>query len=75
MSLGGGKIQHLFDSNEALQGLFIPNCEVPIELPAYDAIHDNDVIVITAVEYRDEIADVLCREYRFKGKIIFMDDL
>ena len=52
---------------------YIGDCVMPIEKPNIDKINENDLIIITAVEYKKEITDELKNIYNYKGNIEYID--
>ena len=46
------RFRHLFDNNCHVHGCYIEDCIMQIEKPDIDKINENDLIIITAVEYK-----------------------
>lgn len=66
-------IRYLFDNNQYVQGCYRENCILPISKPESKKINENDMIIITAVEYKNEITCELRKKYNYKGDIIYID--
>jgi len=64
------KFKYLFDNNNRVHMCYIGDCVMPIEKPNIDKINENDLIIITAVEY---ITDELKNIYNYKGNIECID--
>ena len=43
--------------------------------PDREKISDCEVVIIFAISYKNEIEEILRKEYGFQGKIISMDNL
>ncbi|MBE6841653.1 MAG: class I SAM-dependent methyltransferase [Ruminococcus sp.] len=63
-------IKFLFDNNISYQGKYVPNIDVPINIPDHKKINLCDAIIITSVEYYDEIKFELENKYNFIGDIL-----
>lgn len=68
-------IKHIFDNNSALNGLYIGDCRIPVELPTKEAVNQNDLMIITALEYKNEIIRSLREQYKFCGEIIDIGEI
>lgn len=68
------KLKYLFDSDIRLEGLYVDDFEIPISYPDAAKINENDLIVITATEHRDDIEKDLRNRYDYKGDILAIDD-
>ncbi len=69
------KVRYLFDVDKTLEGLYIEGFNVPISQPCADTISENDCIIISALEHKEEIKNTLIHKYDFKGKIICIDEI
>jgi len=67
------KIAHLFDMDVNLNGCYVANCDVAIEYPTKEAVNESDVIIVTAIENRESILNVLRVENAYDGRIFFID--
>ncbi|PIV39139.1 MAG: hypothetical protein COZ98_03775 [Candidatus Omnitrophica bacterium CG_4_8_14_3_um_filter_43_15] len=67
-------IKYIFDSDTNKHGKFLPNCPTKILKPASAKIVGNDLIIIFAVSYQDEIIGLLKR-MNYKGDILCIDGL
>lgn len=56
-------------------GGYIRNSKVQIIKPDREKISDCEVVIIFAISYKNEIEEILRKEYGFQGKIISMDNL
>ena len=68
-------IQYIFDSNKAISGCYMGNCNVPIQYPDKEKILQCDLIIVTALEYYKEIRKQLETEYDFRGTIISVGEM
>lgn len=66
---------HLFDGNPDLSGAYVANCAIPIEKPNEESVNDSEVIILTAIEYKEEIIQNLKEKFRYNGEIILIDEL
>lgn len=68
------KIYCIFDKNPSKIGKYIPGGgTLRIEFPLADRIRECDIILITALEYKDEILRELEQEYMYDGAIVLLD--
>jgi len=67
-------IRHIFDRNPNIQGYYLCNSSVPIEKPTKENVNENDLILIFALQYKNEILKSLQTEYQFQGTIFCMDE-
>lgn len=70
VTAAGEKVRYIFDNNNVLDGLYVGNCNIPIVLPTEKKINQSDAIIITALEYRDEITKMLRETYKYRGEIL-----
>jgi len=68
------RILNIFDNNLALEGCYLEDCTVPIRRPEVEEINASDMIIITAIEYKREIAKELRNKYMYAGKIVCIDE-
>lgn len=66
-------LKYLFDSDLYKTGRFIVNCGTQISLPNKESINKNDLIIIFAVSYQDEIINMLKNDFNFQGEIVCLD--
>lgn len=67
------KIKYIFDSNPQLENMYINHFPMPIEKPNSNKLQENDLIVIFALEFSDEIIKLLREDYQYKGDIYVLD--
>lgn len=68
------KIKYIFDSNSGLTGCYVNDCAVPISIPEKDKLKESSIVILTATEYKKEIMHILQEEYKYRGKVIVLDD-
>lgn len=66
------KVKYLFDRNVAIEGKMIPNIDIPICKPIKEKVEECDLIIITSIEYCNEIISTLKEEYHYSGKICYI---
>jgi SAM-dependent methyltransferase len=67
------KLMHIFDSDPYKDGRYLVNCSTQVVKPSQETIKDNDLIVIFAVSYQDEIIESLKKEYGYSGDILCLE--
>ena len=68
--------KYIFDSNPLFTGGgYLCNSNVQISKPDREKINEFEVVIIFAISYKNEIKEILRKEYGFQGKIISMDNL
>jgi len=65
-------LTHLFDSDSHKQGKYIANSQAPITKPSPEAILKNDLIIIFAVSYQQEIISLL-KNMGYTGDVLCLD--
>ncbi len=65
-------IEYVIDSDPYKQGLFPPVSHLPIVSPEELSKNPVDIVIITAMAYRDEIIDQLRNHLKFTGDISFL---
>lgn len=68
-------IKVIYDTNIIKCGKFIPNCSIKIQVPQTETIQKLDLILITALEYKKDILNLLRNKYLFKGKVISIEEI
>jgi len=63
-------LKYIFDSDPIKSGRYIPGALVPVVLPEKVKINENELIVIFASSYENEIIRQLREEYGFKNDIL-----
>ncbi|MUG72482.1 methyltransferase domain-containing protein [Paenibacillus validus] len=63
-------LKHIFDSDPHKHNKYICNSSALIVTPSFEAINDNELIIIFAVSYQDEIISLLRNKYMFQGDIM-----
>lgn len=71
----GQKLVHIFDSNKGLEGMYIANCMIPIEAPDKEKLAEVEVVVLTAMEYYEEIKQDLREKYAYRGKMVAISEM
>ncbi|WP_278286436.1 MULTISPECIES: hypothetical protein [Clostridium] len=66
-------INHVFDTDKYKQGKYLINCDKKIEYPDMEKINSNDLIIIFAVSYEDEIMRMLRDDFKYKGYILSLE--
>jgi SAM-dependent methyltransferase len=66
-------IEYVIDSDPHKQGLFTPVSHLPVVSPDVLLNESPDLIIITAMAYKDEIVDKLRTYYHYKGKLMALD--
>lgn len=66
-------IEYVIDSDPHKQGLFTPVSHLPVVSPEVLLNESPDLIIITAMAYKDEIVDKLRTYYHYKGKLMALD--
>lgn len=69
------KICYIFDSNKAISGYYIGNCNIPVEYPEQEKVERCDLIIVTALEYYYDIKRMLETDLKFKGKILSIEEM
>ena len=67
------EIRYIFDSDPYKESKYIVNCRAQVVKPVHEVIRDNDLIIIFAVSYQDEIIDALKKEYGYSGDILCLE--
>lgn len=67
------EIDYVMDSDPHKQGLFTPVSHLPVISPDILFNDSPDLIIITAMAYKDEIVDKLRTYYHYKGKLMVLD--
>ncbi|HEY5976164.1 MAG TPA: class I SAM-dependent methyltransferase [Geobacteraceae bacterium] len=67
------KLKHIFDSDPYKDGKYLVNCSTQVVKPSQEKIMVNDLIVIFAVSYQDEIINSLKKEYGYSGDILCLE--
>ena len=68
-------IQKIFDNDIHKIGLYPPNSDILIEIPSIASINEVDVILITALTYKNEIINQLKNEFSFKGDFVLWEEI
>lgn len=68
-------IIHLFDGDETLKGLYVQNFALSIEVPTLKTVNECDLIIVTAIQYKKEIIEVLRNKYKYDGTIKCIGEL
>lgn len=63
-------LRHFFDTDHHKLGRYVVNCSTPISLPDRDTVRDNDLIVIFAASYQDEIIRSLRDDLGYSGDVL-----
>lgn len=66
-------LKYVFDTDPYKTGKYIVNCETQVVQPSHDKIKENNLIVIFAVSYQDEIIGSLKKEYGYSGDILCLE--
>lgn len=64
------KIKVIADQNELKQGYYTPGTKIKIVEPQEALSTKPDAIILLAWNFKNEIINILRREYKYKGKII-----
>lgn len=67
------KLKYMFDSDPHKNGMYVVNCSAKVEMPEKGKIRENDLIIIFAVSYQDEIMDSLKKEHGYSGDILCLE--
>ncbi len=67
--------KYVFDSNSVFYRGYLCNSNVQVSQPDKEKINECEVVIIFAISYKNEIKEILRKEYGFQGKIISMDNL
>ncbi|MCX7747175.1 MAG: class I SAM-dependent methyltransferase [Clostridia bacterium] len=67
-------LKYIFDSDVNKKGKYIINTLVPITEPNDKNVNENELIIIFAISYQDEIVNLLRNKYKFTGDILCLDD-
>ena len=70
---GNIRLKYLFDSDPHKEGKYIVNCKAKILKPSPEKILENDLIIIFAASYQDEIIDSL-KNMGYKKAILCLED-
>ena len=68
-------VKYVFDSNETVAGYYMGNCNIPIEAPTEDKLSQCDLIIVTALEYYDEIKLFLQKKFHYQGQVVSIQEL
>lgn len=71
----GEQLIHIFDSNRGLEGMYVANCMIPIEIPDTEKLAEAEVIVLTAMEYCEEIKQDLRGRFAYRGKLVAISEM
>ncbi|MBM3255606.1 MAG: methyltransferase domain-containing protein [Candidatus Omnitrophica bacterium] len=63
-------LRYIFDSDPNKHGKYLCNSSVKIAPPSLRHINENELIVIFAISYQDEIIDSLRNLYQYRGDIL-----
>lgn len=69
------KYLYIFDSNITKENKYFPGINKAITCPDSKKVNENDLIIITALENKNEIIKSLKRDYDYKGYIVCIDNL
>ena len=67
-------IKYLFDNNSFIAGKYVLDYEMEIQVPDKESIQNCDLILITSLEYYQEIIAELLEKYQYKGNILYIED-
>lgn len=68
-------VKYVFDSNGAVSGYFMGNCNIPIEVPTEDKLSQCDLVIVTALEYYGEIKSLLRETFHYQGQVVSVQEL
>jgi len=68
------RVNNIFDTDQHKTGYYVINSKNPIELPSAEKINKNDLIIIFAVSYQDEIISMLKNQFNYKGDILCLEE-
>lgn len=68
-------IKKIFDNDENKIGKFPANCDFSISRPSKVDLAEIDVIIITALTYKQEIIDQLNDDLHFNGEVVLWEDI
>ncbi len=68
------KVKNLFDSNHDIAGCYVNDCDVSISSPSKAKLQESDLVLITALEYKNDILVSLRKDFDFSGEVIVLDD-
>jgi hypothetical protein len=74
ISQGIRNVIHFFDGDSQLEGLYVQNFNLPIEKPTIEKMKECDVLILTAIQYRKEIIQMLRERYEYSGEIRCIGD-
>lgn len=72
-NLMANDIKYVIDSDPHKQGLYTPVSHLPVVSPDVLLDESPDLIIITAMAYKDEIVDTLRNYYHYTGKLMALD--
>lgn len=72
---GYNHVKYIFDSNEIMAGYYMGNCNIPIEIPTENKISQCDLVIVTALEYYEEIKATLREKFHYQGKVVSVLEL
>lgn len=71
----GEQLVHIFDSNTGLEGMYIANCMIPIEAPDKEKLAEAEAVILTAMEYCEEIKQDLQERFAYRGKLVAISEM
>ena len=66
------RIAYVVDSSPSKQGLFTPGSHVPVYPPAHLLEDPVDTVIITAINFQNEIKGSLLRDFNFQGEVVLL---
>lgn len=66
-------LQYLFDTDPHKEHRYIVNCTAEVTQPTQEKIGRNDLIIIFAVSYQDEIIGLLKNTYGYTGDVLCLE--
>ncbi len=72
---GNSRIKYIFDSNATIHNKYLANSDIKIAAPNTETVNENELIVVFAINFKNEIIDSLRNKFNYKGEIYSVDEM